>query len=509
MPQAHLAAPSAPRLRALLALLLFAATLALAGHSVAHRRQLGFLGGLSDRWLELGLHLLERGTFGLDGQPTVFKAPGYAFFEAAVLRLANARLERRERPEPTSPFSDLAWLTLPYDAGDLEQAARCVYLAQALLLAATATALFLWLSSRLRTEFAFTAGALFGLNPYSIVLVGLLHYSILTLFLTVLGAWLFDAALRTPGESRGRLLLAGVVWGLGALVRSVTLATVPLLLLLTLRGAPSRRHGWLRALAFLFGLGAAVAPWTARNWLVSGRPVAINLQFWSTFYGATARPAPAQPDSFRWKLVRAELMAVQARLAGPRESGWEPYTIPENARLEELFREQSLLNLRAQPGVYLYNVRESLRTFNLDLNVALVRVFQHVQQPGRRWQAWFNPGALLRSQPREEARLLKRAAWVLTALAGLGLLLALARRDGALLVPSSIYASLCAVHALVWMDFMYYSVKLPWLLALALFALDRLALAAEARTRLARPLAGLLLAALLGFVLELSWRVLG
>ena len=78
-----------------------------------------------------------------------------------------------------------------------------------LLLAASACLLCAWLHERIGSALALLAALMFGLNPYSVILTGLLHYDILHIFLLIAGSWTLHRALV---EARpARLLLAGVV----------------------------------------------------------------------------------------------------------------------------------------------------------------------------------------------------------------------------------------------------------------------------------------------------------
>jgi len=89
------------------------------------------------------------------------------------------------------------------------------------LLAATAALLFAWLRRRVGNTLAFAAALLYGLNPYSLVLPGLLHYDVLHLFLLVAGCAALVLGGHGPDAGTGGRVPSGpdplgVVLALGA-----------------------------------------------------------------------------------------------------------------------------------------------------------------------------------------------------------------------------------------------------------------------------------------------------
>src|SRR5512141_179759 len=93
--------------------------------SLSLRRQLGYLGGLTDEWHPLGANLAVYGVLGLEHEPWVLRPPGYPAFVAALLLAAN--------PPATA---SLEWVT---------RTRPLVFAGNALLLAAAAGLLCLWL----------------------------------------------------------------------------------------------------------------------------------------------------------------------------------------------------------------------------------------------------------------------------------------------------------------------------------------------------------------------------
>jgi hypothetical protein len=453
-------------------LLVFSSTLAVCAVSLAGHRQLGYMRGLADRWLALGLNLATHGVLGNGSEPTMFKPPGYPAFLWAVL----APLGDPPRTEALSRFpatSELEGLDVPFEASYLERAARLVYWSNAVLLAAAASLLFIWLSGCFRTGVALVAGLLFGLNPYSVILAGILHYSVLHLLAVIAGCYLLQRALRREDGRPWALLAAGIAWGLATLIRPTTLILPPFVF-----GALLLRSGlsWgrsLRGLAvFTAGMALTIAPWTVRNYVLSGRVIPVNAQAWMSVWPATARPLEIQPNHYRWKAMRDRWMVVLKRVPSERLRS-DPNSIEDNLALEAELREVSLRNLRRRPAVYLQNVLRSFLTFNLHINSVLVKVFQRLQRPGKPLRDWYWPGDPQDFHSPHISRAFAGFVAALTALGGAGLLLAARDRDSTVLAPLAVYLCLLVAHSITWMDLMYYYAKLPLLFAFAFFFVDR------------------------------------
>lgn len=471
--QSRLLSLSTTRRRLVMGTAVFAATLAVGGGSLIRNRQLGYMRGLSDRWLALALNLGAHRVFGNASEPTLFKPPGYPFFLWAVLAPTAGRPTPSATPARFPNASDLAGLDLPYEASYVERAARTVYWSHAIVLALSASLLFFWFADCFRESVALSAGLLYGINPYSVILAGTLHYSVVHLFTLIAACALLHAALRSRPPRTPMLVAAGAAFGVATLVRPLTLLLPPFVFLaLLLRSrrswAPSLRGAGL----FTAGMILVIAPWTARNFVVSGRLVPVNAQLWMNVWAATARPVEIQPNHYRWKALRDRWMPILRRVPAQQLRS-DPETIADNLALEAELRDVSLRNLRRRPGVYAVNVARSFTTFNLHINSVLLKVFQHLQTPGTVLKDWYWPGDPQILYPPHASRAFAGLVAVLTALGAAGLALAARERDANLLAPAAVYASLLLAHSITWMDLMYYYVKVPFLLAFAFFFVDR------------------------------------
>jgi hypothetical protein len=445
-----------PALRRRLALVLAFLVLAVCAFSLSQRRQLGLLGGLTDEWVMLGANLAVHGTIGLEDEPWLLRPPGYPAFVAVPLLAAGA-------PRV---------VTMAY----LGRASGLVYAAQSVALALASVLLFLWLLETVPWPQAFAAGLVLGLNPLSITLAGLLQYPVVHILTLVAGLWALDRALAVEPYRRRSMALAGVVWGLATLVRPVSLLLPPFVFVLLLLRRPRRRVRAAGAATLFFCLGmiATIAPWTARNWAVSHRFVPVNLQGWANVWGATLRPLPVQPDSYRWFAIGPDLLRVQRQVTGRPQYDLLTY-VRFNAELERAYRDEALANLRRRPQVYLGNVARSLGSLLLDTNTVFLRVFRYVQTSDERVvQSWFEAGRAPRFGSEGLARAFAVLTGVLGLLAAVGVVVGLRSREGPLLTATLVAACFLVAHAIAHMEFTYLYVKLPFLCVLGFVPLGRL-----------------------------------
>lgn len=458
--------------------LLFLAVLSLAWVSARSARQLGALAGITDEYFMLGIKLRVNGTLGpAADEPSALRPPGYPGFIAGSLMLLG--------PDPARTSASTFW----------REAERVLSLAQAFLLAASAAVLYLWLSSRLGRLAALTAGVLLGLNAHSLALVGLWHYDLLHWLSLLLACWATERALRAPRPAVA-LAGAGLLWGLSNLVRPVTLL-LPAFLLLAwwLWQRVPLRIALVWSLCLAAGMAAAIAPWTARNWRVTGRMVAVVDHPWTTLWGQTVKPLDPDPNRYVWfELYLRDLLPIFTRVTGAASYD---YVLQNRlaGELDSAFREQALRNLREHPLVYVRNVALSLVSFGTGFGSVLVTTRSHLQwclpppmpgEPPAVRQSWFIPGSTQDFHPRQLGQVYAALGWLVTALAAAGVLAGARRGEPQLVLASTVLGAIGITQSLFFLSMMHYYVKWPFLLALAACWLDglersRLGLAAVAR----------------------------
>jgi hypothetical protein len=469
------ARPSSLRLPALVLVLLALLPLTI---SLATKRQLFALGGLTDNWIYLGANLRVSGVLGEEKLPLVLRAPGYPLFLAGIFEVAL------EKPPGVT-----------YDY--MLRGAGVVYAAQALLLAVSGLLLFLWLASFVARTTAFAAGLTLATSPHAVVLAGLAHYSVLHIFLVVAGGWALHRLLRDASPNAGRALGAGLLWGCATLVRSTTLILPAFALgLFWMRWRDVRRS--LRAvLWFAAGMCVAIAPATLRNYRVAHRFVPVNLQAGAAIWGSTVKVLPGDADSYRWFELSDEFMRIFVRVTGQPQYDYAVYA-RHHLEIEDAMWAEALANLRSDPRPYLVNGLRTLRTLCLDTSSILIRVFRYSQPPRPLVdQFWFRGTQARELLPAAPATGYVRLGALLTGLAWFGVALASYRRDALALAPAVVFGCLVSAHALTYMDLLYYYVRLPFVAFLSFYGLEGLAALAPARARptalLASRLAALLI----------------
>jgi hypothetical protein len=423
-----------------------AIVLVLALVSVRAGRQLGDVWN-PDEWYALGANLAAHGTIGLGSEPTVFRPPGYPAFVALVLRALT-----RVPDELTPQF--------------LIQSRIALYVVQAFLLALAAGLLTGWWWERLGPGL----GVATGLNPHFLALVGLPHYALLHGVLLLLGTWAIAVALEAK-HARIALLLAGTLWGVVTLVRPITLP-LPLVL-----GAVLLLRGWgrgrtLRAVLWVgLGMVVAIAPWTIRNALVRGRLIPVNAQAWVVLCTTSSLPVPVQPDHSIWMDAQWACRPIYERVTG--ESTFRVATLYQrDVELDDASREATLSNLRRQPLVYAGNVGRFLGAVLFRTSGILVKLHEHLQRPGARLSIdMLEPGQPQTFERSRVTTAFKAIATVLLLPAAWGLVVAWRRGDSTTLALLSVFACVALAQAVTWMDFLYYYVRIPFLLLFAAIGL--------------------------------------
>ncbi len=168
---------------------------------------------------------------------------------------------------------------------------------QALLGASLAPLLFLLGTRAFGERTGLVAGLLAALYPELVWYCA--HFWSEIVFVTLLW-WAFERLLASEGGSAWAAAGAGVLWGLATLTRETVLLFIPLAVWWLVRGSSSGRR---RAAAFLVAATAVIAPWTARNAIVTGAlvPVATRGSF-NLWLANTLRP---------WEEIYRENLAVE------------------------------------------------------------------------------------------------------------------------------------------------------------------------------------------------------
>ena len=440
---------------------------------------LGFAGGSADDdWFTLGANLATFGVFGFGEEAVIYRAPGYPAFVALVLELTV---------DPSTHSAAAVNLLGP----------SAVLLAQSFLLALCALLLYLWLARRISAGAAFAAAIVFGTNPYSLVFAGLIHYDVLNWALLL--AFLLVLELAFERRDRSALpafFLSGLLLTAGVLVRPVTLL-VPLPLLWAFLLRRSGRERFIGYATLLMGFLLALLPWTARNLALSGRVIPVHAQGWTAMFASTSDIQSRNPDLYQWNLVAmGRYMPLYRKITGENEIMMTTYA-RNVVGLEDAARAAALENLGEQPLVYATNFLTAALSLPSRVNAVLLTAFVRIQtrEPfDLRWIYAGQPSNLARGP---EALAFQRLHDLLLLAALLGLCVGLRRGDVFLAVPVALFGAIVLAHALSYLDFYYYAVKMPFLIAFGFYGIDLLPRAPRYA----------MIACLLGFSLALTWSM--
>ena len=442
---------------ALLGLLVFALVTSVSLSVGSRLVRFEFADGAADggEWFVLGRNLATFGVLGNGSEPVLHRPPGYPLWIAAVLRLAvDPRTHSIEEVNTRGPVA--------------------LHIADSFLLGLASLLLFHWLAQRLRPSTALAASVLLGTNAYTLVSVTLLHYGTLQ-WVLLLGLVLYlDAAFKKRDvDALGRFFLGGLFLGIATLVRPVTLLA-PLALLPVFLSFQSTRRERSRYLVFVLGMILSIAPWTARNFALTGRVIPINVQGWNALFASTSEVAKHNPDRYEWGLLTLRhYMPIYRSITGENEYTLETYQ-RNILRLEDAARDASLTNIAARPGTYLTNVRNAAVGLHTNINAVFLTAFTRMQTGEPFIRPWILIGVAKAMSRGPEANIFQFLHDLLLFAALGGLLLAAWRRDFFLLPALALWAAVVAVYALTYLDFFYYSVKIPFLVAFAFYGLDAL-----------------------------------
>lgn len=442
---------------ALLAVLVFTVTASLSLSVGSRLTRLGFADGTADggEWFDLGTNIATFGVLGIGYEPVVHRPPGYPLWVAAVLKLAV---------DPSRHIQEAI----------NSRGLIALHVADSFLLALGSALLFLWLARRLRASTALAAALLLGTNAYSLVTATLVHYDILQ-WVLLLGLLLyFDTAFKASDERAVRLFFAGgVLLGIATLVRPVTLLA-PFFLLPLFIGRKALRTDRLRYLALVVGMTLAIAPWTARNMALTGRLIPINVQAWNQLFASTSEVARHNPDRYEWALLTLRhFMPIYRRVTGDVDYSLQTYR-KHILALEDAARTASIQNIISRPHVYLANVRRTALFLNKDVNAVILTIFTRIQTGEAFDRQWIFLGVRKAMKRGVEADVFQALHDLLLCAAAFGLGLAAWRRDFFLAPALAVWVGIVAVFALSYLDFFYYSVKVPFLIAFAFYGLDAL-----------------------------------
>jgi hypothetical protein len=447
--------PAFGKKKLLTGLVIGAVVFAVAFFATSVNTPIGRMGGMTEEYVDMGQRYVEKGQFYDD--PTIiaiFRPPGYVMYSAGIFFLTRVVMGD----------TDPALVQHYYSA---------IYLSQCLLVAFASMILFWLLISKLRYSTSIIFATLFGINPYICALAGMLHYEVLHIFLTVAGI----ATLYWGYRKKSAPLLggSGLIWGLTTLTRPMTFILPAFVLLLFIFQLKSswKRHLLFFA-AFCLGMVLTIAPYTIRNYSLTGRVIPVNAQSNIAVWASTQKELDTAPNYFRWwNIWYYDGVGVYQRVTGISHYNYYPF-VKNIIILEDEYRRLALENIRNQPFVYLHNMTGNFMSFNGDINSVFIKFYEAAQVPGfpLQYKKWLGIGNPQDFYSEDNANLFKYIVATLSILSLLGLIFAVKKREPFLAVPALVYACFAAAHTISYLDIMYYYIKMPFLFIFAAYLVD-------------------------------------
>ena len=389
-------------------------------------RHLGFWEDHFDK----GVSLYETGSMLASGKPNLMRPPGYPVFVASALAVRDG----------------VMGLLQPLYGGPRPPGLRLISVlaAHALLLGVLGAAIFWFALDRMGAFAAFACAAAVACNPLLLVIAGHISYPLLQILLVTVGSLLLLKQVETaePGGA-GALFGSGVIWGAATLVKSVTLVA-PAFILLWAAIHYGVRNAARTTAFFTAGLLLVVAPYTARNYAVSGRFIPVNSQAAFALWATSLERIPSGKDYLDWvSLWPASAMKTFTEVTGAREYSlvvFEDHLFDLTDRFAAMADE----NVRRDPTVYAYNASHNGVRFVVDPPTSF----------------FFDLYAWPRDA-RARRGVAELSVALMTLIAAAAVVIGSVRRDPRWTLVLALFAMMAATHALTYLEARYLYVKLP------------------------------------------------
>ena len=442
-------------LLAVLAMASFLVPYLIGSYSIHSKKQLGMMDGMAEEYMLLGFNLYHTQRFQVeDNKPFFFKAPGYPYFLYYALKFYD------HVPKPDLQFTSQEEMrraeSALYDH---------IYRVQNVVFSFTALIVFLMVLEYLGATPALFTSLLFSCNPYFIILVGLLHYEILHICLLILGTFSLIKGFNCARAGYLWLISSGLGFGFATLVRPITLI-LPLFVFIgfVISEKAKLRPAILKTCVFTAFMMLVIAPYTWRNYRLSGELIPVNAQGGIALWAGTVKPMTIQPNHYRWwDLWYLEGRPIYERVAARYELS-EFSWLGNSLELDKVFQKEAYSNLRRQPLTYVYNVMINFISINCCVNSVLLKIFEYIQLPGKTFvKAFLESNNDQTFYENSQAHLFTVLVLILTTCSAIGIYLGIRQHDFSMLPLLAIYMCVTVAHSITYIDVMYYYVKLPFL----------------------------------------------
>ena len=432
-------------------------------YSIKNNRQFAMMGGMAEEYLQLGVNMYYSGNFYLSDSaktPFVFRPPGYVKYLDLVLHASNDMKPKNYQYQSREEF-------------ELEKnkVMNFIYFSQAILLTGASLVLFLLLSEFLSVMLACAISLMFGINPYLIMLTGIVHYAILHIFLMLVATWLTYLAFIRKKYGLVFLFMAGISWGLSTLVRPVSLimpAIFAIMLILYYR--KDWKSSVLYFSVFTLAFAFTIAPYTYRNYQLVHRIIPVNAQTGISLWAGSQTSLDMDANHYRWwKIWYPDGQALYEKITGI--TGFETAVYADHVlELEDQFRQKFKENISSHPMTYIGNISKNFLLLNFGINSVFIKMFQYQQHNnGEIDKTWLETGNKQDFYPSEATNLFLIFIILLSGMSLAGIYLAIKFNDRLVYIPLMAFLTIAISHAITYMDLMYYYVRIPFLFVFTAF----------------------------------------
>ena len=387
--------------------------------------------GIHEDHFDKGVSLYETGAISSGAKPSVFRPPGYPIFVAATLAVADV----------------MAGIAPPLSGTARPGGGRrvTVLAAHAFLLGLLGGAIMWFAIERTGPVVAAACAVMVACNPLLLIIAGHVSYPLLHVVLLSIATLALvrhiDASPPQPATMFGN----GLVWGAATLVKPVTLIA-PLFIFVWHSCHYGRRSAARATACFTAGLLLVVAPYTARNYAVTGRFIPVNAQASYALWATSLQRIPPDDNYLHWvNTWFASAMPTYTEVTGRTDYSaavFEDHVL----ELGDRFRVMAAQNFKRDPAVYAYNALHNSVLFIVDPPTSY----------------WFESYAFAWPAGARAATIVAGLSiGVMTVISVMAIVIGCVHRDRRWTLLLALFAMMWASHALTFLEARYLYVKLP------------------------------------------------
>ena len=437
-------------------------------YSLKNNKQFEEMGGMAEEYLILGVNMYYSGNFYLNDTsktPFVFRPPGYVKFLDLVMKSWGGMNPKDYQYHSREEFDNAR-----------SKALNTIYFSQCLLLSFSTLVLLLLLLEFLNLFLASAIALMFGINPYLIALIGMVHYETLHIFMMLISTYFLYLAFARKKLIYVSLLLAGVLWGLTTLVRPVSLIMPALfLLMLLLYYKKNLKKSLLYLLVFTIPFAATIAPYTYRNYKLVNRFIPINAQTYIALWAGSNTGLDLDANHYRWwQIWYPDGQNAYEKITQSKDFTTTLYA-DHVLELEDYFKTKFKENLSKKPMTYIGNVCKNFILLNFGINSVYIKMFQYKQhyntEINKDWLQSDNPQDFY---PSGASKAFAFLIFIMSLMSIAGIILSLKVGDKLIYIPLMVFLTIAISHSITYMDLMYYYVRIPFLFIFTAFFIKQI-----------------------------------